>query len=69
MRTHNSPRTHTPTTRRTREHLSEDARARRPRQRLIADAVIAGYIHDISRASRHDARATGAREPRVSIAG
>jgi len=31
---------------------SDDAPLRRPSPRLIADAVIAGYIHDISHASR-----------------
>jgi hypothetical protein len=34
---------------------------------LIADAVIAGYIHDISR--RHAALAPRTSEPRVRIAG
>jgi hypothetical protein len=69
MRTHTSARPHAATTRRTREHLSDDAPARRSSQRLIADAVIARYIHDISRDSRHDARAIRARESRVRIAG
>lgn len=68
MRKHNSLRPHTTTTRRAREHVDGEAPARPPGQRLIADAVIAGYIHDISRGSRRGARASGAPGSRIRIA-
>jgi hypothetical protein len=63
MRTINSPRAHTATTHRgaSPSVRSEDAPASRPSPRLIADAVIAGYIHDISHATR---RSSGRRDSR-----
>ncbi len=69
MRTLNTARRpHTAATRRPCEHAS-DGPARRPNQRLIADAVIAGYIHDLSRGSRDGARTIRARDARVRVAG
>jgi hypothetical protein len=37
--------------------------------RRIADAVIAGYIHDISRDGRHNVRVRRAREARLRLGG
>jgi hypothetical protein len=56
MRTINSSRRHPATTdRATGPSVRSDAvPIRRPRPRHIADAVTAGYIHDISQASRRD---------------
>lgn len=69
MRTLNSARPHNAATRRTCEYARDDVPARRPNQRLIADAVIAGYIHDLSRGSRRNARVIRARDARVRVAG
>jgi hypothetical protein len=69
MRTHNCARPRTAARRAGRAPARDDAPARRHNPRLIADAVIAGYIHDISRGSRHNARAVRARESRLRVVG
>jgi hypothetical protein len=67
MRKHNSARPHTTATRRTRHTPVKDDAPARPNPRLLADAVIAGYIHDISRDGRHDTRVRRAREARLRL--
>jgi hypothetical protein len=70
MRTHNSARPHTTSTRRVGHgSVTDDAPAGRPNLRRIADAVIAGYIHDISRDGRHNVRVRRAREARLRLGG
>jgi hypothetical protein len=52
----NRSRTHTTTTDRTRRDVpgTQHASARRPSARLIYDAVVASYLHDISQRRRGD---------------
>jgi hypothetical protein len=70
MRTLHSSRPHTAATRRaSHASVSDDAPARRANPRLIADAVIAGYIHDISRDNRLSTRVRRAREARLRLDG
>jgi hypothetical protein len=70
MRTRNYARPHTTVTRRAgHSPVIDDTPARRPNPRRIADAIIAGYIHDISRDDRHNVRVRRAREARLRLGG
>jgi hypothetical protein len=66
MRTLDHSRPHTTTTNppRRRSVRNDHIPARHPSAQLMADAVIAGYIHDISRGSRRSVRSTQNRLPR-----